>query len=834
MKLLKTLLLLGACTLFSLSGAVLKKGLSPQYEIVYADKAPSAHLQYYIKQAAVDLQTLLNKAIGVKLAIRPESEYTGKGRAIYIGNTQAAAKAGILPKACAHWEHHIRIINGNVFLFGADVQSKVYTKYKNLRRMELGSYKAMIAFMERFAGAVFAGAPKLADSVLYQKEIQIPDNFNFECKPFFVYNIGRNRDLPCDMGANGFYCPWYGSYGGHNHPRAVPMDKLFKEHPEYFALQRGKRDPGKQNQLCLSNPDVQKLIYQEVLSHIDQGYDMVQLAQSDGFCPCECGKCRDLYGIKPAADPKDRTAFRNDPAWGEKIWIMHKSFADRLLKDRPGKKVCIIAYGPTRRPPQSFKEFPDNVMIELAPFNDEVVQSWKGYKVPSGFVVYLYNWGYYKREGLMPKMSWEACRKQIQAFYDNNIRGIYRCGHGELFGTEGITYYIWGQLLQDPKLDIGKAVTKYCRVTFPGAEKEMEQFYRLLDQRLSITVDYKEPDWNDTDLLNRKKVLNKPTWEISLKRYPEDVIAKLESLLSQAESKLDNSRSWMLRLVRLEFNYMKYTARAINAMNDFKKTLSAADWQKAQEQLVLRQKLIDALPFQGSSGAMRDKMPLFGGISREMMLDGGRLSAPLSSPFTWNNCWYAEHKVQPAGRVMKINDTKPQYFVPTTAWNVVPDELYTKKAVKAFCKLDGTHLKAVFILENETYAAAKNYQLQLIFQAPGKPLYFYPGRFNSGFNRGYKQKKSNLENEGKGIVWESFSKPQIKRTVPAPGVTLKENEISAELDIDLKALNCVPKKGEEWKLNLIFSSTKAKMIWEHNFEQRSWRNSGDHQGKLLF
>ena len=75
---------------------------------------------------------------------------------------------------------------------------------------------------------------------------------------------------------------------------------------------------------------MRELIYQELLDHADKGYEMVQLGQSDGFRPCECAECANLYGVKD---------------FGEKLWIMHREMAERFLKDRPGKKLCIMAYG---------------------------------------------------------------------------------------------------------------------------------------------------------------------------------------------------------------------------------------------------------------------------------------------------------------------------------------------------------------------------------------------------------------------------------------------------------------------------------------------------------
>lgn len=178
-------------------------------------------------------------------------------------------------------------------------------------------------------------------------------NLRIQKVPQILYGIGRRQEMFYDIANNMFPAPWYGTYGGHSHNIAIPAAKYAKEHPEYFALIKGKRDLNpRYPAYCLSRPEVQELIYRELLQHADKGYEMVQLAQSDGFRGCECEDCRKLYGIS---------------SWGEKLWIMHAKMAERFAKDRPGKLVHIIAYGPTRTPPQTFRKFPDNVVIELAP-----------------------------------------------------------------------------------------------------------------------------------------------------------------------------------------------------------------------------------------------------------------------------------------------------------------------------------------------------------------------------------------------------------------------------------------------------------------------------------
>ena len=133
----------------------------------------------------------------------------------------------------------------------------------------------------------------------------------------------------------------------------------------------------RQTALCISNPEVQELLVEELKRKFDAGSDVVQLAQQDGWQYCECEKCKAFGG--PGAE-----------YIGEKIWRLHRDIAERLLKERPGKIVHILSYHMTVHPPKTFKTFPANVMIEKCSYSEESFREWDGYTVPHGFTVYTY------------------------------------------------------------------------------------------------------------------------------------------------------------------------------------------------------------------------------------------------------------------------------------------------------------------------------------------------------------------------------------------------------------------------------------------------------------
>ena len=821
-----------------LSGAdlpVIQNGKS-SYAIVFADKSPYPGVSVYNSIAADTLRNLLYHSTKVKLPVYKESAFPNKRKAIFIGNTAAAKKAGLTPAKWEIWEHRIDVKEGNIYLHGMDFRNTANLKSRFRSFYVLGSYKATMTFLEEFAGAVFAGTPYIKESVPALKEIKIPADYKFRHVPRIQYTTtgsGR-RGIEYDIANNAFYAPHYGSYGGHNHPVAVPARKYWKSNPEYFSVMRGKRNPGSQNQLCLSNKNVQELIYQELLTHLDRGYEMVQLAQSDGFIPCECQPCRELFGIEVKASPKNFTAHRNDPAWGEKLWILHRGFAERLLKDRPGKRVCIIAYGPTKIPPKSFREFPSNVTVELAPFSEEIVDSWKNHKVPGGFVVYLYNWGFYKLEGFMPKQTWEFCKKQVKLFHASNVRGIYCCGFGELHGLEGPTYYIWLKLLQNPDLDVKVLLKRFCKQTFGPAAAEMEKFYTLIDSRLQLKFVNQEIDWNDPALLNGTMPASRHNIGTITLRWPDNITAQLETILSAAEKKAPGN--WQLKLVRLEFDFMKWTARSVNQFSKFRKTLAAEDYKAFEKLALKRVETIEKFPRNKSKQVFLNGQPVFSYANDAQLLAGGRLSAPLHAPFNWDLKWVKEKGIIPAGRTI-APDGKAHYLIPINYLTPMT-EPYKTQSCRVLCKSDAKALYVWFIMTNSTYEQMRKTSISVFLGPELKQLKRFSGRFRSGTSALYGFEKSNAANKGQGMVLKNIG-PGAVVTVPAPGVELAKGEIAAMFTIPWSKMGKRPAPGEKWLFNALCDFTDAKhgriySVWEHNFDQATWRNTIDRQGTIQF
>ncbi len=319
------------------------------YQIVIADSAPDDAIGIFNKQAAGTVAQIIKVRTGAVLPVLEESKMLPEKPSIYIGSVKKLAQTGQLQL----WEHAIEVKGKDVFLYGSDawLPNKNYPDSKRHTDCILGSFKAALVFLEKFADAVFTGSPDLASSVVEQGAVTVPTDYHYRKIPQILYVRGGAQGPVYDLSNNFFPSPWYGCHGGHSHNLAIPVAQYYQSNPEFFALIKGKRL--KAPQYCLSNPQVRELIYRELLASADKGFKMVQLGQSDGFRFCECDACKSLYNVEKP---------------GEKLWIMHRDMALRFQKDRPGVKVCIMCYGPTAKPPETFRDFPDNVMIELCSY----------------------------------------------------------------------------------------------------------------------------------------------------------------------------------------------------------------------------------------------------------------------------------------------------------------------------------------------------------------------------------------------------------------------------------------------------------------------------------
>jgi len=494
--------------------------------------------------------------------------------------------------------------------------------------------------------------------------------------------------------------------------------------------------------------------------------------------------------------------------------------------------VAILAYGPTRKPPQTFKTFPANTAVELAPCSERVLAEWKDYTVPQGFGGYLYNWGVYHYEGFTPKRTFKYLHDQVKLLIENRIGFLYRCGGRELPGLEGPAYYVWGKLLADPDLSADELLKRYCRAAFGKGAGDMERFFRLLDSRLKFDASHRPADWDNTALLEGKNPASMDNVALLKMRYTPEVCRQLEALLSRAE-KAAGKGNLCLPLVRMEFDYIKLLSAIFAARDRYLREPGDAHFAALTEAFKNREKFIDALPRWKNA-----KPPRTGFCTPELRLFGGCLLSDLHVNGTlrgrWNGFWpfgcdldrWRTGKLNPARRVA-VSGGDWQYLIQNDLRPQTPaiDRYYRKFRVRH----DDKNLYVEARFGNLTPDEVKKETFNIYIGRNGERFFFANSRLFTGKNTWFgKRVLTSEKNNGDGDKYARKTILSEYKLLPpddagAPGVliTIPWSEAGGI--------------SPEFEFNVTSSGKKTPYlgyIWNFNPRQRSWRNRNDLAGTL--
>ncbi|MFO0816883.1 MAG: DUF4838 domain-containing protein [Pirellulales bacterium] len=590
------------------------------YQIVVPDSQPSPELAECLRQTARLLQiSLQGKEAPPPVVV--ESERDAAKPSIYLGATEFAKRQGVDVAKLRDWSYVQRVVGQDVMLAGHDHPPRGQTE--NPRRpnwSRVGTAKAAVDFARQYLGTRFlypeiapynsvaavaridlASSPAI--EFLRPNRVAIPDNLDVMKTPLLRLNTSHPA-------GGGFYDLAHNRFprvdevfGGHTWERAAPPAKYWSTHPEYFAFLGGSRlKPVEGNaQYCLSNPEFQELVYQDLASWLDRGYASVDLGQPDGFRECECDACKNLYDTG-----KD---------WSEKIWIFHRELAERLAKSHPGREVTMMSYILTAQPPKSFKAFPENTCIMLTGTNEEDFAPWREIEAPRGFTGYVYNWCPNLATRYTPMRTPGFIEQQVKRLAANRIQSLYRDGPGQLFGLEGPVYYVMGRMFDDPDSNSARALLpEYCDAAFvdKGAAFHMRSFYDQLYHAIALYSDHigtRCDVWTYEPISGEgrpRKTVQDP-FQLLAFLYTPTLLAALDTDLSLAEKlvKTEKART-RLRLVRTEFDYVRHLARVVHLYHAYQILPDAGAKDRLLDAIDARNAFIASLYDERGNGRLRD------------------------------------------------------------------------------------------------------------------------------------------------------------------------------------------------------------------------------------
>jgi hypothetical protein len=299
-----------------------------------------------------------------------------------------------------------------------------------------------------------------------------PGEFALHCR-----FTGNGRALSEEQGGQ------KGVHGlAHTFAGLVPPEKYFKDHPEYFSLVNGKRQSG-YAQLCLTNPDVLKIVIEGVRRWIKEyPTDTVfSVSQNDTANYCECDKCRAV-------------AEEEGSQSGPMIRFVN-AVADNIKDDYPNVAIETLAYQYTRKPPLHVRPRP-NVIVCLCsieccfihplatdPFNKSFVDDIRGW---SKICQRLWIWDYIINyaHSIMPFPNLYVLKPNINFFLQNGVTGIYEesCYYTKGSELQELRNYIIAKTLWDPSYDTDKAIDEFCAAYYGAAAPMVREYINTIQQ----------------------------------------------------------------------------------------------------------------------------------------------------------------------------------------------------------------------------------------------------------------------------------------------------------------------------------------------------------------
>lgn len=367
-----------------------------------------------------------------------------------------------------------------------------------------GTIYGVYRFLEEYAG--FKIYSEQIGYKSYTGKLEMPGNADISYTPYFEYtetdwlsprndiyslanglNGGVYRKLTPEQGGTvkylGPFCHTFTTF-------FCSQEKYYNEHPEYFALRDGERNP---KQLCLTNEDVYNVVLGEVMELLEKEHDenaslqIISLTQNDSNAEgdyCLCDNCKAL----------DK---ENGSQSGTMITFVNR--IARAVKEAGYDNVALdtFAYRYTRKAPT--KVVPEkNVIVRLCTIeccfthalddstcerNVELMQDLANWnEICDHIYIWDYTTNYAYTVGIFPDFG--TIQKNMQIFAEHGVKGVYEEGNYYIsrcdteFGE--LRAYLLSRLMQNPYCDLEKETEGFLNAFYGEGGDEIGEFLRLV------------------------------------------------------------------------------------------------------------------------------------------------------------------------------------------------------------------------------------------------------------------------------------------------------------------------------------------------------------------
>ena len=265
----------------------------------------------------------------------------------------------------------------------------------------------------------------------------------------------------------------------HTFFRLMPPGEFFKDHPEYFSEINGERKAD-HTQLCLTNPNVVRIVTQRLLERIrkDPEGKLFSVSQNDWGGYCTCKNCREI-------DERE-----GSPS-GTLIHFVNQ-VAEVVEKEFPNVWIETLAYHYTRHPPKTLRprhnvvprlcsiecDFSLPLDVSTYPQNVKFVEDIKGW---SAMTDKLYVWDYTTNFGhyIGPHPNFGCLQGNVKFFRDNSVVGLFEQGAYQAPHAEFAELRAWvlAKLLWNPDQDIEALYDDFFNGYYGPAAKLVRTYF---------------------------------------------------------------------------------------------------------------------------------------------------------------------------------------------------------------------------------------------------------------------------------------------------------------------------------------------------------------------
>lgn len=319
----------------------------------------------------------------------------------------------------------------------------------------------------------------------------------------------------------------------HTFDKLLPSEVFGQSHPEYYSLIKGKRQPGKASQWCLTNKEVLERVG-NTLDSIFQAnpeQDIVSVSQNDGnftYCSCDACKAIDQQEASPSGS------------------LIH--FVNQLADRFPDKTISTLAYLYSMKPPRYIKPRPNvNIMLcsidamREVPLSDNpsgqvFVEALKGWAAISDNI-FVWDYGINFDNLVSPFPNFHILQPNMALFKQQHVKMHF----AQVGGKRGEDFselraYMLTRLLWNPEQNPDELMQEFMQGYYGPAAPYLYQYQHMLEAAL---LSNNIPLWIYDSPVSHKAGMLRPRL---MKRY--------QQLFDQAEAAVADQADLLDRVQR--------------------------------------------------------------------------------------------------------------------------------------------------------------------------------------------------------------------------------------------------------------------------------------------